>query len=183
MFRTIIAGCDGFERGREAVAFAASLGWGRYKSVVGLRADEPGRVREARRRTKSRKDAWDAVLPLADANVTQRDVLTFWREQDFDLGLKNFEGNCDGCFQKTVRLYEVERYAPGTLDWWIEQEDAVAGRSTPDARHWILGRSYREFREAIQRQPDLFSGVFDDEATSFDAECGVGGCMAIGGRP
>jgi len=152
--------------------YAASLGWGRYASIVGLRADEPGRVKEARRRTASKKDAWAATMPLADAGISQRDVLKFWLDQPFDLGLKGFEGNCDGCFQKGPRLYEVERYTPGSLDWWIEQEKVVADTSEPDARHWILGRSYTEIQEAIRRQPDLFAGAFDADPDE-DAECGI----------
>jgi len=152
--------------------FALSVfGRGRYQSAVGLRRDEEGRVTEARRRTASKKDAWDTITPLYDAMVTKRDVRSFWQRQDFDLGLLDFEGNCDGCFQKTVRLYEVERYRPGTLDWWIEQEQAVVFTADRDARHWILGRSYTDIRDAIRRQPDMFIGAFDDDPD--DAECGL----------
>ena len=153
-------------------AFARSVfGPGRYTSVVGLRFDEAGRVTEAKRRTLSKKDAWNAAVPLYEAGVTSRDVLAFWQSADFDLGLKSFEGNCDGCFQKTVRLYEMERYHPGTLDWWIEQERAVAATAKLDARHWILGRSYVQIRDAVARQSDMFLGAFDRDPD--DAECGI----------
>ena len=153
--------------------FALSVfGPGRYRSIVGLRADEPGRVREARRRAASKKDAWDAVTPLYDGGVTQRDVRAWWAEQDFDLGLKGFEGNCDGCFQKGPRLYEVERYAPGTLDWWIAQEKAVEATADRDARHWILGRSYSQIKDAIRNQPYMFMGAFDGDPDE-DVECGL----------
>lgn len=149
----------------------SAFGPGRYTSIVGLRYDEEGRVAGARKRNASRKDAWDSYSPLYDARVTKRDVRAFWGEQEFDLGLLDFEGNCDGCFQKTVRLYEVERYAPGTLDWWIEQEKRVAPTADPDARHWMLGRSYSEIQDAIRRQPDMFMGAFDSDPD--DAECGL----------
>jgi hypothetical protein len=153
--------------------FALSVfGPGRYRSAVGLRRDEPGRVLSAYKRAKEKKDAWDSVCPLYEGQITQRDVRAFWSKQDFDLGLKGFEGNCDGCFQKGPRLYEVERYAPGTLDWWIEQERAVAQTAERDARHWILGRSYAEIKKAIVSQPDLFLNVFDDDPDE-DAECGT----------
>ena len=114
-------------------------------------------------------------MPLHAAAVTKRDVLEWWAKQPFDLGLKGFEGNCDGCFQKGPRLFEVERYRPGSLDWWIEQERAVASTADPDCDRWILGRSYTEIRDAVVRQPDLLAGLFlNDE---FDAECGLdGGC-------
>ncbi len=156
--------------------FAASLGWGRYKSAVGLRYDERHRVKGAEKRAASKKDAWSSVCPLFDAKVTKLDVLAFWAAQDFDLGLRNFEGNYDGCFQKGPRLYEVERHAPGTLDWWIAQEKRLASIvSDPSGAQWVLGRSYAEIQEALRRQPDLFDGAFGDEI-NFDAECSTAGC-------
>jgi len=144
----------------------------RYFSAVGLRFDEPGRRDSALARALRKRDAWTPICPLYTARVTKRDVLAWWREQVFDLGLKGFEGNCDGCFQKGPRLYEVERYTPGALAWWIDQELAVAETAEPDARHWILGRSYTEISAAIRRQPDLFADLFDDDP-DMDAECGL----------
>jgi 3'-phosphoadenosine 5'-phosphosulfate sulfotransferase (PAPS reductase)/FAD synthetase len=159
---------------RVARQFARTVfGDGRYFSVVGLRYDERGRRDNALSRAFKKKDSWTPLCPLYTARVTQKDVRAWWRKQDFDLGLHGFEGNCDGCFQKSARLYEVERYSPGSLDWWIEQERLVADTAEHDARHWILGRSYGEIRDAIARQPDMFLNAFDNDPDE-DAECGLG---------
>lgn len=58
---------------------------------AGLRADEPERV--ARLKPPSR-------APLSDAGITKNDVLAFWKNQAFDLGVEENQGNCTGCFLK-----------------------------------------------------------------------------------
>lgn len=60
---------------------------------AGLRADEPERV-ERLRKTKN------TLAPLAEAGITKSDVLAFWKCQGFDLGIREDQGNCTGCFLK-----------------------------------------------------------------------------------
>ena len=67
--------------------------------VMGIRADEPNRIRKLREPTAER---WEHALPLADAGVTEADVMAFWSTQPFDLALKPHEGNCDLCFLKDI---------------------------------------------------------------------------------
>jgi 3'-phosphoadenosine 5'-phosphosulfate sulfotransferase (PAPS reductase)/FAD synthetase len=101
------------------------LGYGHWDMVLGIRADEPRRVARLRAPTSER---WEHVLPLADAGVTERDVLDFWRAQPFDLRLRPHEGNCDLCFLKRVEhrvLIMAER--PDLAAWWAEQE-RLAGK-------------------------------------------------------
>lgn len=129
-----------------------------YANVVGLRADEPGRVEKGRGR--------GSVMPLADAGITQRDVRAFWATQPFDLGLLPFEGNCDGCFLKArPKLMEVERTKPGSLQWWAEMEAQQGATFRPEY-------SYAGLIEAVRRQGDLFAGAFDNDP-DMDAECGL----------
>ena len=91
----------------------------------------------------------------------------FWAKQDFDLQLLPFEGNCDGCFLKArPKLWEIERTSPGTLQWWSDIECGVGkGR-------FVTEYSYAELIRDVQRQPDLFAGVFDFDP-EMDAECGL----------
>ena len=141
--------------------FMAMKGYskGAYSNVIGLRADEPHRVGKARQRA--------ALVPLADAGVSLRDVTAFWAEQDFDLGLLPFEGNCDACFLKArPKLWEVERKAPGTLDWWARMEIVGKGR-------FVTEYSYAELQRDVYAQPTFFDGMFDDEQVEMDAECGL----------
>lgn len=148
--------------------FMQSLGYDKWRNVIGLRADEPARVK----RSLNNKDRWTNVTPLADAGVSNRDVRAFWREQDFDLQLLPFEGNCDGCFLKArPKLMEIERTSPGTLKWWAEAEAEALG-SNPAGQRFRPEYTYAEIIDAVRRQGDLFLGAFDDDP-DMDAECGT----------
>lgn len=144
--------------------FMQSLGYKNWTNIIGLRADEPGRVE---RSGKPTREVWTNLMPLAAAGVSNRDVRAFWREQPFDLQLLPFEGNCDACFLKArPKLWEVERTRPGTLDWWIAQE------AMRDAR-FRSEYSYAELKADVRRQPDMFSGGLFDNDPDMDAECGT----------
>lgn len=100
--------------------FMQSQGYDHWVNVVGLRHDEQHRVAKSRAPSK---DQWENHLPLDDAKASNRDVRAFWSKQDFGLQLLPFEGNCDGCFLKArPKLWEIERTAPGTLQWWSDME-------------------------------------------------------------
>lgn len=146
--------------------FMVSLGYARWTNVIGLRADEMHRVAKSRSRSESGKERWVNALPLADAGVSVRDVTAFWMQQDFNLQLLPFEGNCDACFLKArPKLFEVERTAPGTLQWWADMETKAGSTFHPEY-------GYQSLIEAVQRQGDLFLGAFDDDP-EMDAECGL----------
>lgn len=126
------------------------LGWEKYRNAIGLRADEPKRVAKmlARRSVTVEKTLFEDVkhvgrgashppgesplCPLADAGVTNADVLAFWRKQPFDLQLpvdektgRTLEGNCRLCFLKSSKtLIDIMRADPGAADWWVEMEKA-----------------------------------------------------------
>jgi 3'-phosphoadenosine 5'-phosphosulfate sulfotransferase (PAPS reductase)/FAD synthetase len=142
-------------------AFMEANGYGsEYANVVGLRADEARRVKKGRER--------GSIMPLADAGITNRMVRAFWYAQDFDLDLLPFEGNCDGCFLKArPKLWEIERTAPGTLQWWSDIETGIGkGR-------FVTEYSYAELIQDVRRQPDLFAGGLFDDDPDMDAECGT----------
>lgn len=148
--------------------FMQALGYETWVNVIGLRHDEPTRVARAR---KPQKDRWTNAIPLDDAKVSNRDVRAFWRKQDFDLNLLPFEGNCDGCFLKArPKLMEIERTAPGTLQWWAEAEAEALG-ANPAGQRFRPEYTYAELIDAVRRQGDLFQGFFDDDP-EMDAECG-----------
>lgn len=146
--------------------FMVSLGYARWTNVIGLRADEMHRVAKSRSRSESANERWVNALPLADAGVSVRDVTAVWMQQDFNLQLLPFEGNCDACFLKArPKLFEVERTAPGTLQWWADMETKAGATFRPEY-------GYQSLIEAVQRQGDLFLGAFDDDL-EMDAECGL----------
>lgn len=157
--------------------YCRGLGWGRWTNVIGLRHDEGHRVLKALDRSASGRDPWRNVMPLADAGVTRRDVLAFWLgdnadpkkltsplPQGFDLGLRDYEGNCDLCFLKSRRKLEaLIRERPTSAGWWVEMEAATGGR-------FVTEYSYSDLARDVAAQP-VFAGILDDE--DHDAECGL----------
>lgn len=147
--------------------FMRDRDYDRWTNVIGLRHDEPTRVARSLGRNALGKERWQTVCPLDAAKITNRDVRAFWAAQDFDLQILPFEGNCDGCFLKArPKLFEVERTAPGTLQWWADQETAKG--STFRSEY-----GYAEVIDAVRRQPDMFAGGLFDDDPEMDVECGT----------
>ena len=111
-----------------------------YVSLIGLRADEAGRVKVVEKRASnphgSAGEAGENVyMPLADMGVESEDVAEFWEAQDFDLALDANDnmGNCTYCFLKgpaALRSVRDTIRADGTasagtpldIGWWVELE-------------------------------------------------------------
>lgn len=150
--------------------FARSIGWDHWVNVVGLRADEPGRVFKALDRTNER---WRNVCPLHTAGIEEPDVRAFWSRQPFDLRLESYEGNCDLCFLKGAgKLTRIMRDRPDLAAWWIEAEaEAEARSSKPSGARFRSDRkSYADMLDSVERQGVLPFSVFDDHQ-SCDTTC------------
>ena len=136
-----------------------------YANAVGLRFDEPRRAQ----RIKSDNGRESVVCPLYDAQLTEDDVLKFWRGQDFDLDLPlkgNIAGNCVGCFLKgRSKIETLMREMPEYFDWWAKAEQ---GSVTTTAAAGSVFRSdrptYAQLMEQVSRQGYLpFDHGPDDE--------------------
>lgn len=86
-----------------------------FEWAIGMRADEAGRL-------------GDHYYPLAEWGVTKGRVRAFWAEQAFDLGLKDYEGNCDLCWKKSLdKLLTILEEKPVVATWWAGQEAQHGG--------------------------------------------------------
>lgn len=111
---------------KEIQRFMQGRGYDFWTMVVGLRHDEPGRVAKKRNAVDR---YWDYTLPLAQAKVTEREVIAFWEAQPFGLDLRQDEGNCDLCFLKGRRkLVAILADRPELADWWIAREREIGAR-------------------------------------------------------
>ena len=118
-----------------------------YLTLVGVRADEPRRV--AKIRTQE-----DKYCPLAEANVTEKDVWDFWDNNSFDLQLPKFSGasNCDLCFLKGASiLMGLINQKPERAVWWASMEDKIGARFRSDRP------AYKEMAKFQNDQTALFS--------------------------
>jgi 3'-phosphoadenosine 5'-phosphosulfate sulfotransferase (PAPS reductase)/FAD synthetase len=154
--------------------YARSLGWGRWTKAVGIRADEPGRVRG-----DAPKERFTVWRPLVAAGVSRRDVAAFWQRQPFDLRLagrdgKTLLGNCDGCFLKSeANLAALARDYPERHAWWERMEALASETSAKAGDGAVFSPRYtrRALREMVERKGP---GLFSDEAylcQNDDGEC------------
>ncbi|WP_288806286.1 hypothetical protein [uncultured Novosphingobium sp.] len=156
--------------------FMISKGYATWLNVVGLRADEPHRLLKQVLRNMKGKERWRSSCPLAVGGVIKRHVLRFWLgrnqwgtdrryplPQGFDLGLDDHDGNCDACMLKGYAvLAHIERKRPGTLDWWIGEEDGITamiadGESAdkPTGAQFVTEYSYREIQNMARSSAEL----------------------------
>lgn len=141
------------------------LGWKRWGSAIGIRADEPRRLGG-----KPIKDRYYAWHPLAAAGVAKADVMRFWRAQDFDLRLfgKNGvtpKGNCDLCFLKSeATLATMIREHPDRAAWWVAAE--ARANAT-----FHKTRSFADLRDFIGKQGDWIFNDTEYLCQVDDGEC------------
>lgn len=117
--------CTGEMKTRTMNRYLKSIGWPVAESVcaVGIRGDEPRRLAKLRNQPPADWAAGEPIAPLGDAGVTEADVIAFWAEQDFDLDLKQHEGNCDLCFLKSKgKMLRIMLDRPDLAQWWADRE-------------------------------------------------------------
>jgi hypothetical protein len=165
--------------------FMRAAGYDRWANVIGLRYDEGSRVLKALARNDAAKERFTTVMPMARARakVTKRGhIMPFWfgegadrvpnpippvdqLPQGFDLGLQDYEGNCDLCFLKSIGARKrLIRDNPGMSDWWKIQEIVGKGR-------FVTEHSYADLERWVAENPYMPGLIGDD--LEYDAECGL----------
>ena len=148
--------------------WSRDLGWRKpVRNVLGIRADEPRRVR------KALMEECQTEYPLVHGGVRKADVSTFWRGSPFDLGIPSDEENCDLCFLKgRAKLVRLIRKHPDHADWWMQMEDATKKWAKRLVRtenaHFSKRFSYADLVQEARDQGVLFP---DDEPEA-DCFCG-----------
>jgi len=153
--------------------WATKLGWKKWTSVVGLRADEMRRVDKL----NARPAKGFCVAPLATAGVEQLDVFRFWRAQPFDLRLAGpWEGNCDGCFLKSrAALSRMFEDHPERMAWWSEVETNARGATiNPKMADFRADREdYATMARVVRDQGTLPFDINEVTLPCDMAACGV----------
>lgn len=151
--------------------FMLAQGYTNWTNVVGLRHDEGHRLLKQYARNEAGKERWQSYMPLDKARVAKAAVMAFWLggnrdprhptlplPQGFDLGLRDYEGNCDDCMLKGFDVLAFqERERPNNLDWWIGAEDLVTGLGAkPTGARFVTEYSYRDIKRHVASSPLLF---------------------------
>lgn len=113
--------------------------------VVGIRADEA-------HRKSVNADIEKVIYPLCDeVKIDSRFIRNWWGKQSFDLGLKDYQGNCDLCFKKSLKKrLTIIKENPESAKWWLEMEQKYSSEEIPrfDLR---TNKSIEELVEMAQR--------------------------------
>lgn len=122
--------------------------------AIGVRYDE-----------KQRLSYFDKNLfyPLADEiQATKSFINNWWRNQDFNLNLKEYEGNCDLCYKKSERkLLTIIKENPFIADWWHEMEEKYS-YSEEHEKSFYFYRNNTSTKELIEKAKN-FSNFAKDE--------------------
>jgi 3'-phosphoadenosine 5'-phosphosulfate sulfotransferase (PAPS reductase)/FAD synthetase len=146
-------------------SYIKELGLTDYDIAIGIRADEAHRVN----RQTAAENNW--IYPLIDIYpVTRRMVEMFWQQQPFTLDLKNYEGNCDLCFKKSIqKLVSISREQPSKLIWWKRMEKRYSKINAPlEPRRMFRGHRSTDDLLALADEPTLFDNPeFEVETDCF----------------
>lgn len=95
-------------------------------TAIGIRADE-------KRRISKTAGVDNIIYPLiTDWPSDKQDVLDFWEDQLFDLGLDEWDGNCVGCFKKSFKkIFKQLDTDSSSLDWHIDMEQKYGSVKCP----------------------------------------------------
>lgn len=106
--------------------YIKSLGYKTIYTAMGIRFDEMHRI-------SNTADKQNIIYPLIyDLKVDSKFIRNWWDKQPFDLGLKDYEGNCDLCFKKSLKKrLTIIRENPLIANWWLDIENKYSSESIP----------------------------------------------------
>lgn len=125
--------------------FIKSTGWTNYWTAIGIRADEPKRVR---------KDAEAAhmLYPMVGMfPTTKPEIMDFWEDQTFDLGLLEHQGNCTWCWKKSIKkLTRIFNETPEVFEFpaRMEEQYGLAGHNVDGAKRTFF-RENRSTKDIV----------------------------------
>lgn len=153
-----------------------------YETALGIRIDEP-------RRLKDSKTPQNKVYPLAhwfDDTPDKLDILDWWEDYHFDLGIPEHLGNCVGCFRKSDRkCMKAYRDAPGQFVNTMENDfghigpNKIGGVRVDEPR--TMYRQYRTCQDIIQMFNEVDHGWLNKDDPDYMNEGCASSCEPFAG--
>lgn len=144
-------------------SYLRSIGWQKndFVSAVGIRTDEQDRAGKQ-----------GCIYPLVDTwPVDKQDVNTFWEGQPFNLGLREYQGNCKWCWKKSEsKLVRIAKDDRAAFDVPMMLEREYGHVKAP----LVPRKIFRKHQSTI----DLLNlaDIWPDQFTLFDEPDKPGGC-------
>lgn len=140
-----------------------------WEIAIGIRTDEQHRI------NREKAPEYKTIYPLVDMiQVNKKFINNWWAQQDFNLNLPPYLGNCDMCFKKSVKhLVSIVREQPQRLEWWekMEKTYALTNRTNLDERRIFRGHmTAQDLRDLAREKPTLFENNPEFEI-EFDCFC------------
>ena len=106
--------------------YIKDLGYDDFITAIGIRYDE-----RHRKSIKAKENK--LIYPLCDdLQIDNNFIRKYWDMQSFDLKLKDYEGNCDLCFKKSLRKrMTLIKENKNIADWWINMENKYGNYKAP----------------------------------------------------
>lgn len=143
-------------------SYMDSVGYEDCLTAIGIRLDEPRRIKENAEKQK-------VVYPLNHWFPTVKSQINDWWDlQPFNLGLRNYQGNCTWCWKKsTSKLVRIAQETPEFFNFptRMEKQYSMAG---PSGQPQTFFREHRSAQDilamSLSLQPGLFSEDNDEDA-------------------
>ena len=155
--------------------YVKSLGYKEVLTAIGIRYDE-------RHRKSIHAKETNTIYPLCDdIKVDSSFIRKWWDKQCFDLGLKDYQGNCDLCFKKSLRKrLTLIKENPSIANWWLDMENKYSSEIVPrfDLRNnfsieQLIELSKQPFKE-VKDKHDINKqqvSLFDDLDMDIETDC------------
>ena len=155
--------------------YVKSLNYKIVKTAIGIRYDK-------RHRKSNTATQQNIIYPLCDdIQVDGLFIRKWWDKQCFDLQLKDYQGNCDLCFKKSLRKrLTIIKENPKIADWWLKMEQTYSNKSIPrfDLRtnksiEQMVELAKKPFR-TIEDKHELSkkqTSLFDNLDMDFETDC------------
>ena len=164
------------------LSYVRSLGWKNkdITTAIGIRSDEMDRV--------NAKFVENRIYyPLCwDVKASKESIAHWWEQQEFNLELKEHEGNCSWCWKKSKRkLLTLAKDKPELFDFPLrmEREQGTAGamhRRDSTAPSNVFFRGMESAKDILEQSKKPFVPFFDNmqlQIAGFDYDMdAAGGC-------
>lgn len=145
-------------------SFRNSIGWADCLMAIGIRFDEPKRIR-------TNAETEGIVYPLFHWFPTIKpEINDWWERQPFSLGLQSYEGNCTWCWKKSeTKLIRIAKETPEVFNFPMRMEEryAMAG---PSGQPQVFFRGHKSAND-ILAIADLMQPRLSFEDPDEDSGC------------